>query len=704
MDIDFSLVEFFETCLKGLDYEIKANKDYLKRAGLIGGIDVSNGSATQSGDVGENSTEDEPAHQLVYYDFTYDNPLAFEMDGKEIPVDLPPGTPCSFSGRGINVTGRIQEHDPDKKELIVGLQQPVGEESVEGKLQFDLAYLLESLNDAIRNVQRKCKLDALLRSHCEQFVHGDWHSEASSEQLSVPETIEQSRVLNEYQREAVTSALGPTHHLVWGPPGTGKTLTLGAAANAATYEGVDGSNKLLVAAHTNVALDNAIRSITEQWSNLTQSDRPSEFADDVALWRRGRPLYLERCSERHCDALFDKLARAHNGFRETLDELESRISRIDDDWHLGSGFSLRRRASFADQRARIADEHGGSTSELEDLADTLHEQFRSVQKQALAEAKIVCSTLSGLHLDFDTYSQFDWERAFVDEISMVGMAQLIPVLSLHCPVVGFGDFQQLPPIVRSIDTAAKRALGMHLFEWVDCDDTNTSDERRTMLKRQYRMAEPICEPIKRTFYDDKLETAPSVIDRHSRFRWATSLLDTAKLDTEVESAGDSKRNDAHAEVASSVVRALTSHEIADIGVITPYSAQAEQIRRKLEELTHQNPGIETSTVHSYQGREKKVVIFDSMTSPGEPLSFLKNRVNPAISQMLNVAYSRAEEHLLLLSDTAALADHFSGTEPLRKTIGSYRLRMPEPGRSQQLMPHRNWDKQVEQFVCSLVKT
>ncbi|WP_295389109.1 AAA domain-containing protein [uncultured Thiodictyon sp.] len=66
-------------------------------------------------------------------------------------------------------------------------------------------------------------------------------------------------VLNKEQKQAVASALGRDTTFVWGPPGTGKTYTIGEIGAQLLHLG----KTLLIASHTNTAVDGAVLKIAE---------------------------------------------------------------------------------------------------------------------------------------------------------------------------------------------------------------------------------------------------------------------------------------------------------------------------------------------------------------------------------------------------------------------------------------------------------
>jgi hypothetical protein len=107
-------------------------------------------------------------------------------------------------------------------------------------------------------------------------------------------------------------------------------------------------------------------------------------------------------------------------------------------------------------------------------------------------------------------------------------------------------------------------------------------------------------------------------------------------------------------------------EPADIGVITPFRSQSEALSRRFaaerlplaraleEEEGSDNlelfggrgarsGGVAVGTVHRFQGGERSIILFSSTLTRAANLRFVDERVN-----LLNVAVSRAREHLLVI--------------------------------------------------------
>lgn len=86
---------------------------------------------------------------------------------------------------------------------------------------------------------------------------------------------------------------------------------------------------------------------------------------------------------------------------------------------------------------------------------------------------------------------------------------------------------------------------------------------------------------------------------------------------------------------------------SDIAVIAPYKNQVNAIKTKIN-----NPLIKVGTVHSFQGKDKEVVIM-SMTIHSEKDSSAKRFIGEK-PNMLNVAFTRAKQQLFIVGNFSVL--------------------------------------------------
>jgi superfamily I DNA and/or RNA helicase len=107
-----------------------------------------------------------------------------------------------------------------------------------------------------------------------------------------------------------------------------------------------------------------------------------------------------------------------------------------------------------------------------------------------------------------------------------------------------------------------------------------------------------------------------------------------------------------------VVRFLETLErfrekITSIGVVTPFRAQVNALRKSLKE--EWNPWVQVDTVERFQGAEKEVIFISLPVSSPRLLPFIQSfppeplvEEGILVDRKLNVALTRAREHLVIL--------------------------------------------------------
>ena len=103
---------------------------------------------------------------------------------------------------------------------------------------------------------------------------------------------------------------------------------------------------------------------------------------------------------------------------------------------------------------------------------------------------------------------------------------------------------------------------------------------------------------------------------------------------------------------------MTEIFIVHVGVICMYRAQSQLLRRRLENLNLSNEkgnvrlDLEIATVDSFQGKEKDFILLCTTYTPGHSRSGLSSHL--CDHRRLNVAFSRAKIHLVVLGDLGYL--------------------------------------------------
>jgi superfamily I DNA and/or RNA helicase len=222
-----------------------------------------------------------------------------------------------------------------------------------------------------------------------------------------------------------------------------------------------------------------------------------------------------------------------------------------------------------------------------------------------------------------------------------------------------GDPRQLPPIVQSNDDLVRRAIGRNIFD-VAVPDPESSPAV-AMLEVQYRMHPAIGALVGRLFYAGRLvhradpEATAAIVARAPFPGVPIAIVDTAGLTTcQRAPKGTSRINLGSAERTADLALEAVRGGNTSIGVITPYAAQAVEIRRLLAARGIAD-SVECSTIHRFQGRECDVVILDlADAAPMRPSALVTDAPN-----LLNVSISRARGKLVIVADVA----YFESTAP-----------------------------------------
>ena len=547
---------------------------------------------------------------------------------QQIPVDAQVQVATSME----SASGEVFDHDRDLGRLECTLRHSLGQVVPEASLSFDSSHLLTMLAGRIQSMV----------DHPDDFswrrglalLAGTGEAPASPPVISRPG-------LNRSQREAIGRVLGTDVSYIWGPPGTGKTRTVAHLV----HEMVERQERVLVTAHTNVATDNALLQV------IRQGDLPEGAVVRVGHHAEGLKQYGVGLDE-----VVDRTVRRERPeLAAGIEELCGRLAELLGGGPLGGGGG-----GALSRRLRLALEVLGEVElsdrqELMDGAADLDQQLRDAERAVVAEARVVATTLTRLYTSALLRS-LRTDDVVIDEASVAGLPQcLVAACVARRRVVAVGDFMQLPAIVQTDHPQCRAWLGRHVFTTAGADTPQTQHPLRSMLVRQYRMHPQISELVSSIFYAGKLQDAPAVTLRADRGP-AILLLDTggARCRSERTRTG-SKSNPHHAEVVADLVLAAATEDVA---VITPYRGQVRRIR---EALRRRAPGllarggVEVFTVHRFQGRDKDLVIFDTVEAPGTPCWFLDELHNRDAPNLVNVAFSRARHRLLVVGHLPHLA-------------------------------------------------
>jgi len=281
-----------------------------------------------------------------------------------------------------------------------------------------------------------------------------------------------------------------------------------------------------------------------------------------------------------------------------------------------------------------------------------------IQKKALSEARLVATTLTKT-FSAKQFPDTPFDVLIVDESSMAPLPHLYWAVSRVTSFVTIiGDFNQLPPICVSSDAIAKKWLGRSIFDVLRISTVQeaSNDQRVSLLDTQYRMNPKIAEIPNRLFYEGMLHNAPStgnlILDDPLTGSSPLVLVNTTETNPWCSHLSTGGRfNIYSALVSASIARYLAKNaKLAKIGIVTPYRAQARLIS-KIAKDWQISDLIRVDTVHSFQGGEEQVIVFDCVEGPGvSKWSMLDDtRKGSNARLLLNVALTRAKRKVFIVS-------------------------------------------------------
>ncbi len=459
---------------------------------------------------------------------------------------------------------------------------------------------------------------------------------------------------------------------VWGPPGTGKTRTLTCVVEELLAQG----QRILLASTTNAAIDQILAKLsTTPWFagaveagtlvRLGRSPAETFGAELRDLVERASKLHrttLERLRGRvgeavqqlrFAKALLEDLAPALGAQQSLFNAPAPRLR----DQALSRVFSPGLAAVLSDvpgtTQKRVIELRIARLERVRVLAKTkiaAHiAEDRELETKLLADARVVMCTLTNAYLVPGMAAQ----RFDVLIAEEAGMATLPPLFYAAClckRAIVVGDPKQLPPITQSTDELVRRTIGRNVFD-VTVPEPATS-EIVAMLEVQYRMHPAIGGLVGRLFYDDKLihaaDAEVEVIAARAPFPGSpVVVVDTRGRTTCERTAQGSRINRASAELTADTALEAVRAGQTSISVITPYAAQATEIR-KLLEVRGIAEVVECNTIHRFQGRECDVILIDLVdAAPMRPSALVNDSPN-----LLNVSISRARGKLVIVADVA----------------------------------------------------
>jgi superfamily I DNA and/or RNA helicase len=188
---------------------------------------------------------------------------------------------------------------------------------------------------------------------------------------------------------------------------------------------------------------------------------------------------------------------------------------------------------------------------------------------------------------------------------------------------------------------------------------------------QYRMNDDIMRFSSNYFYNGQVESAPQVkyrgiLDLDIPMEWLdTNTFTDDSLQFKEEFIGESfgRINKEEAELTLNTLQQYFERigkqrlldERIDVGIISPYRAQVQYLRRLLMKREYFKPfrrQISINTVDGFQGQERDIIVISMVRANEEgQIGFLRDL------RRMNVAITRARMKLIILGDVPTLTRH-----------------------------------------------
>ncbi|MBI2481762.1 MAG: AAA family ATPase [Planctomycetia bacterium] len=415
--------------------------------------------------------------------------------------------------------------------------------------------------------------------------------------------------------------------VLWGPPGTGKTYTTGQQIAAVLH---DRRERILVVSTTNRATD----AVALALGNAAKSKCRSEL-DHGRLLRIGKGASYQTFVNQELESMLrgteaETLAKI-DGLSQQLPLFESWEDKALTRKQIGE-----LRAGGSDQSKRVFVDP--------DVRVVVATAFKAM---AFLNDDLITKMIENGEAPFTT--------VVIDEAGLISRAA-IAALSLLASlrVVLVGDSKQLAPISR-----ISRILPTRQETWLassglsHLDDIEATPTAVHVLSEQRRMHPDVCHVVSEFQYGGFLTTAtetanresnlPGSIAEHSRAIWYVLDAEDVDLATIRAERGPGNRSWIRSITPSVLEKLFSAVEVKRSNglFISPYKAQAQVVSQLLASWGMTT--WEASTVHSQQGSEADIVVFDTVNAGSCTWPFDEWK------RLVNVALSRAREAIIVLS-------------------------------------------------------
>ncbi len=415
--------------------------------------------------------------------------------------------------------------------------------------------------------------------------------------------------------------------VLWGPPGTGKTWTTGQQVAAVL---ADPTERILVVSTTNRATDSVAMSI----GNAARGRSVSELSDGRIL-RIGKGAAIRAFAASDLEPM---LMGTESELLHEMDDLAGKL-RLADTWEEKSLL----RKKMGELRA------GGGDQSKRNFIDS---NVRVVIATAFKATSFLKDSFVHQKLD---EGDAPFTTVFIDEAGLMSRTSVAALSFLAARrVVLVGDPKQLAPISRISRVLPTRQQNWQASSGLEhLDVLNDTPSAVHVLSEQYRMHPDVCQVVSEYQYGGGLTTARETLQRpenlvpalsgFSRAIWYVLDEEGSDLATIRADRGPGNKSWVRSITTDVLDRLFLDSEMRQSNglFISPFKAQAQSVAKWLTAWRLSN--WEASTVHSQQGSEADIVIFDTVNAGNYMWPFEEWK------RLINVALSRAREAVIVLA-------------------------------------------------------
>jgi KaiC/GvpD/RAD55 family RecA-like ATPase len=311
---------------------------------------------------------------------------------------------------------------------------------------------------------------------------------------------------------------------------------------------------------------------------------------------------------------------------------------------------------------------------LKEKLTLLQAELTNLGQIIIDDALAIFCTLTKTYVGEDLAGQ-KFDAVIIDEISMA----LPPLIFLaagraESRVILVGDFLQLPPIVRSDTEITNAILGTDTFHLAGVAVNLKASDNCPVLKRlttQHRMVPEIANVARHLVYeraggldDDEKVKQRNVEEENPWLDFLPKnplvIIDTADLFCwSGKQPGTLSRFNMYSAMLSIEIATIAAKKIGKpesndpqpIGIITPFAAQRRLLSKLVSDM-ELDQWVAAGTVHTFQGNQADLIIFDSvLDEPYYSARLITPKDSKDVLRELNVAVTRAKNKFIFVGSS-----------------------------------------------------